>query len=448
MLPSRPRLERWNPDSLTFTAKSVRAGGVAVGDAVSRVHTNIGLMPETRAWTGQAHTAATEMFGRARGGTDAFSAYTDAIAATLEAGAGTVGAARTALLDKADAIDMTGQLHVSDQWVVMITGGQMTAEEAAALEKRAQAEQISVNELLSAVGAADDKTAADLTAAAKPFGFEPPDPTGLDNLIPGTARPGDEVPNPAATTGLMQQAILRDIDMAQTIRDTKVETDGDITTTTHTMQDGSRQVVTEDNEYQWDRGPTLRVTHYDKDGNFVSQTSTVTWKSDTTHAVRGATTTSTRLADGTLLESTEWPDGRATATVHTPDGRQADIPIEFFSNPPSVMAGGAASGFERYLEHGGSIPKLSAEALGDLRAGAKFAGPAVGVAEMLFNVAGAETAFERCVDMYAGAGSIGGGFAPLLVPGAGWATAGLLSIGGSQVGGAFGTFLGNQFCSR
>ncbi|WP_374158603.1 hypothetical protein ACEWX3_02475 [Mycobacterium sp. G7A2] len=70
------------------------------------------------------------------------------------------------------------------------------------------------------------------------------------------------------------------------------------------------------------------------------------------------------------------------------------------------------------------------------------------MAEMLFNVAGAQSAFERCVDTYSGVGSVAGGFAPLLVPGAGWITAGLISIGGSQVTSAFGTFLGNQFCSR
>jgi hypothetical protein len=441
-------LERWNPDSLKFTGQSVVDGGDDVDAAVTRISTNVETMPETRAWSGGAHTAATEMFGRAKGVTDAFSAYTDAIAAALEAGAGAIGTARTALLNKADEIDMTRQLHVSDQWVVLITGGQMTAEQAAALEKRAQAEQVTVNGLLSAVGAADDKTAAGLTAAAQPRGFEAPDPTGLDNLFPGIARPSDEVPNPAATTGLLQQAMLRDVEMAQIIRDTKVETDGDITTTTHTMQDGSKQVVTEDNEYQWDRGPTLTVTHYDKDGVFVSQTSTVTWKSDTTHAVRGATSTSTRLADGTLLESTEWPDGRATATVYTPDGQQADIPIEFFSNPPTAIAGGGLTGLQSYVEQGGSIPKINAGALDNLAVGAKFAGPAVGVAEMLFNVAGAETAFERCVDTYAGVGSITGGFAPLAVPGVGWLGAGAISVLGSQGGSAFGTFLGNQFCSR
>lgn len=409
---------------------------------------NIDTMPETRAWSGDAHTAANKMFGRAADAASDLAAYTKTVGAALRGGAGTVSEARTALLNRADEIDMTGQLHVSDQWVVLITGAAMTAEEAAALERRAQAEQITVNGLLLAVGAADDDTAAAVVAAAKPHGFEAPDPTGLDNLMPGLQRPGDEVPCPAAATGLMQQAMLRDIDMSQTVRDTAVEADGDITTTTHTMQDGSKQVVTDDNEYQWDRGPTLRVAHYDRDGNFLSQTSTVTWKDSTTYSLRGATTTSTRLADGTLMETHQWPNGRTEAKLYTPDGREGDIPIEIFSNPPTAIAGGALTGLERYVEQGGSIPRLSAEALEKVGTGAKFAGPAVGVAEMLLNVAGAQSAFERCVDTYTGAGSIAGGFAPLAFPGVGWIGAGFISAAGSQGVGALGTFLGNQFCTR
>ena len=448
MLPSRSRLERWNPDSLAFTGQSIEDSGRAVADAVTTMSSTIDTMPETRAWSGDAHTAATKMFGRAAEASNALAAYTKAVGAAFRNGAGTIGEARTALLNKADQIDMSGQLHVSDQWVVLITGAAMTAEQAAALERRAQSEQITVNTLLLAVGAADDDTAAAVTGAATSQGFQAPDPTGLDNLLPGTAKPSDDVPNPASATGLMQQAMLRDIDMSQTIRDTAVEVDGDVTTTTHTMQDGSKQVVTEDNEYQWDRGPTLRVTHYDRDGNFLSQTSTVTWKDSTSYSLRGATTTTTRLADGTLLESHQWPNGRAEAKVYTPDGREGDIPIEILSNPPTAIAGGALTGLERYVEQGGSVPRLSADALKNVGVGAKFAGPAVGVAEMLFNVAGAQSAFERCVDTYTGVGSVAGGFAPLLAPGAGWITAGLISMGGSQVVGAFGTFLGNQFCPR
>ncbi|MGV0837399.1 hypothetical protein [Mycolicibacterium thermoresistibile] len=177
MLPSRPRLERWNPDSLNFTGDSVTNSGRTVDDAVTTLSSNIRTRHDTRDWSGDAHGAATSMFERAADQTGAFSEYTTAIGVALREGAGTVGAARTALLNKADEIDMSGQLHVSDQWVVLITGAKLTAEQVAALERRAQAEQSRVNGLLSAVGAADDDTAAKVTAAAQPHGFEAPDPT-------------------------------------------------------------------------------------------------------------------------------------------------------------------------------------------------------------------------------------------------------------------------------
>jgi hypothetical protein len=64
VLPSRSRLERWNPDSLTFTGQAVRDGGTAIDNAVTKMTTNIKTMPDTKAWSGDAHTAATSMFER------------------------------------------------------------------------------------------------------------------------------------------------------------------------------------------------------------------------------------------------------------------------------------------------------------------------------------------------------------------------------------------------
>lgn len=207
MLPSRSRLERWNPDSLAFTGQAVEDSGRAVSDAVTMMSNNIDTMPETRAWSGDAHTAANKMFGRAADAASDLATYTKTVGAALRGGAGTVSEARTALLNRADEIDMTGQLHVSDQWVVLITGAAMTAEEAAALERRAQAEQITVNALLLAVGAADDDTAAAVVAAAKPHGFEAPKLNDQGSMLtPGTQQPVDDVPDPSNPVGFLQQA--------------------------------------------------------------------------------------------------------------------------------------------------------------------------------------------------------------------------------------------------
>ncbi|MCH9732967.1 MAG: hypothetical protein K0U78_00175, partial [Actinomycetia bacterium] len=221
-------MERWKPDSLTFTGKAITEAGAAVNNAVSRISTKIKTMPETRAWSGDGHSAATSMFERAEKQTNAFSEYTASVGAALTAGADTIGGARTALLNKADQLDMGGQLSVSDQWVVMIAGAQLTAQQAAALQTRAEAEQATVNALLMAVGAADDDTATSVMDTATLHGFEAPNPTDLASLLmPGIPKPDDDVPDPANPLGILQQAALREADMAQTIRDITVDTQYD-----------------------------------------------------------------------------------------------------------------------------------------------------------------------------------------------------------------------------
>lgn len=62
MLPTRSRLESWNPESLAYTGPAVKSGGESVDKAVRTLSRNIASMPETKAWSGEAHNAATAMF--------------------------------------------------------------------------------------------------------------------------------------------------------------------------------------------------------------------------------------------------------------------------------------------------------------------------------------------------------------------------------------------------
>ena len=456
MLPSRSRLERWNPDSLAFTGQSIQDSGRAVADAVTTMSDNIDTMPETRAWSGDAHTAATRMFGRAANAASALGAYTKAVGAALWDGAGTIAEARTALLNKADEIDMSGQLLVSDQWVVLISGAAMTAEQAAALERRAQAEQMTVNTLLLAVGAADDDTAAAVTGAATSNGFQEPDPTSLDSmLVPDPQRPGDDVPDPSNPVGFLQQAMLRDADMAQTTRDKTVETTFDpitgeevSTTTTLVMQDGSThaRTVNATSEFS-DRSPAITERYSDKDGNLISEASSVTFNEFGHHSLTNSKVTTVKLADGTVTTLIERPDGRRSATVTTPDGRHADVPLDLFNHPVLSTAGAGFSGLEAQAQHG--IPILTEEAAEHVRVGAKYGGPAIGIATALWDVAVAESGFEKCVAVAEGATSVASGTI------AGVATAGsapwlvvpavLVASGGGQL---LGNWVGNTFCPR
>ncbi|WP_074133172.1 hypothetical protein [Mycolicibacterium houstonense] len=404
-------------------------------------------MPETKSWSGDAHNAATAMFDRAKKQTDDFSKYTTAVGGALSSSAGQIGGARTALLNKAADVDASGQLHVSDQWVVLITGAQMTAEQAAALEKRAQSEQVAVNAMLLAVGAADDNAAAKVMSAAQPHGFEAPNPGSPGNiLLPGLPKPGDEVPNPSNPVGMMQQGILRDTDMSQTVRDTTVETKHDpatgelvSTTTTVYMQDGSKhvKVVNAQSSFR-DRGPATVETYYGKDGQVIAETSFVTFNDLAPEGYKNAKVTTTKFADQTAVTLIEHANGNVTGTIVTPNGGPTDVPLDFFNHPILTGAGGGLSALE----------KLST-ASDNIRAGAKYGGPALGIATALWDVAVADSSFKRCVAAVEGAtsvtaGTLGGIVASPSTP-LGAAAVSILAGAGGQ---ALGNWIGNTFCPR
>ena len=108
-------------------------------------------------------------------------------------------------------------------------------------------------------------------AAAKDFGFAlrgPNDPRSLDPTS-GPAGPADEVPNPMSLNGLIQQGVVRDNDMAQTVRESREwMTTGGQFWKTLLMMDGSRHEIYEWNEF----APCVEDTYYDKHGNEVSST--------------------------------------------------------------------------------------------------------------------------------------------------------------------------------
>jgi hypothetical protein len=453
VLPSRSRLEGWNPDSLTFTGPTVKTAGQHVEQAVDTVNNNLKVMPETKAWDGDAHDAASEMFDRAHKTTSAFSDYTTAIGNALNEGAGWIGDTRTALLNKADEVDR-GELHVSDSWVVLIDPAPMSAEKVAELMERVAVEQGIINGLLLAVGEADDGTAAKITAAAQPFGFVPPSPDGLPGMmIPGAQRPADDVPNPSDPLGLFQQATIRGEDMAITVRETKEEiVNDDEFRKTLTMQDGSKHVI-------WEFGgplvPKVTDTHYDANGNIIS--STTSW-TDPTNDVKH---TDIEWPDGTVFNATETPDGHRTAAFTLPDGRHGVLPPDnpFFTGAFPTTVGSALTGLETHLDRGGKLPMVSMDAAEKIKGGAKFGGPAVGILTTIYDMGAAQTPYDRCVAGFAGGFGVVGDF----VGGAGGAAAGTFAPPGAQpftvpaaaVGGALlfedwfstaGTKVGEAFC--
>ncbi|MEX7470077.1 hypothetical protein AB4Z39_10235, partial [Mycobacterium adipatum] len=241
------------------------------------------------------------------------------MATALERGSGSIGGARTSLLSHADQID-AGELQVTDMWVVVIKPARVSAEKAAALQAQAQTEQIEINRLLVAVGDADNATATAVQSAAEDFGFTFPEPSSFPGLDPssGAHRPADEVPNPMSLDGLIQQGVVRDHDMAQTVRESRewITEDGQVRKTL-TMMDGSRHEIFEWNDY----APCVENTYYDKHGNKVS----TTFSQDKTN-YDGTKYTSITFADGTEVTMTQTPDGTTTGGVIAADGRQGVLP--------------------------------------------------------------------------------------------------------------------------
>ncbi len=406
MLPSRPRLISWNPESLLAGANSIADAGESIYRNVRQLDDGIGRMDEGRTWRGAAHDAVKDIFGRAVARSSRFLDYTTAVAKALSDGSASIGTARTNLLREADAIDKS-ELRVSDNWVVFIRPAGMTAEHLADLQKQAVAAQGEINELLHAVGEADEDTTRNLLLARSGPGAEfkvarmgPPSP------LPPV--PGDEAPDPGTDAGRQLQNMVRDEDLSTSVRATTETTDertGNHIKTVY-MLDGSKQVITTEggwppSEHVLPEG-SIEVQQYDKNGDYVSDTLT-------TESEDGTQTTNVWWSDGTSVVMTRTPDGRCSGAVTTPDGRHGVLPDGFFTEPIPDVVGSGLTALEK--QSGQGIPGLSARTLDNIEAGAKFGGPALGVVTALYDISTAETKHDACVAAWKGSAGIVGGIA-------------------------------------
>lgn len=444
MLPSRARLQSWNPESLALAADAIRSAGTSIYQGVRELDDEIDRMPEAQGWSGMAHRAAADMFRRATDRSSAFKDYAETVAGALSYGATTIGRARTDALAKAAEID-SGPLNVSDQWVVMIDPAGMSAERAAELERRAKAAQAQLNPLIVAVDEADATTSMRVVTAISG--------EGINSDIAGDVSPGafpmpiDDLPSPAEKDGRTFQEVARAQDMATTVRDiTDTEDRDGNRVTTYTMMDGSTQVATEyidqglPSQQVYPPG-TTRVLHSDKNGNWISETMTSPLED-------GGIKTNVSWADGTTITMTETADGVRTGSCITADGRESVLPDEFFTDPLPTLAGGALSGLETRAGQG--IPALTSAELDKVKLGAKWGGPAIGLATMAYNMVSADTLRDACVAGVSGTFGTVGSIATAGVGGAAFGPVGAFvgSLGGSWAFGYVGSVVGEVLCPK
>lgn len=259
-----------------------------------------------------------------------------------------------------------------------------------------------------AVGDADDATANAVVAAGGEFGFaEAGPPTDLGSMmVPVAQRPGDQVPNPRDPVGVVAQETIRNGDMMIAIREV-VESEnsyGEEVTTVY-LQDGSRQVITRRDPFDWpSKQNFITVEQFDKDGNEVSEASS--WHDP----VNDCDYTTVAWPDGSNWVMSMDPTGYRTAGFTTADGRHSAVPVELIDNI-SLVSGAGLSGLEKHVVNGGSLPMITASSVDDIGKAAKFGGPALGIATTVFDMAMADTGRDACVALVAGAAGGGGGWA-------------------------------------
>lgn len=95
MLPSRERLQGWDPASLGTAGTTITSAGRDVAGAVTRVDNACQTSPEMNGWAGGAHDAAVAMFGRATTAAAQLSDNSTSVGSAIGSGTGPIGDARS-----------------------------------------------------------------------------------------------------------------------------------------------------------------------------------------------------------------------------------------------------------------------------------------------------------------------------------------------------------------
>lgn len=98
---------------MSAAAGALSKAGASIYPAVRDLDDGVDRMAAAKSWRGASHKSAAAMLTRATAEASTFKHYTEAIAQALSDGAGTIGTARTALLNHADEVER-GELSVND----------------------------------------------------------------------------------------------------------------------------------------------------------------------------------------------------------------------------------------------------------------------------------------------------------------------------------------------
>ncbi|NKY60527.1 hypothetical protein [Nocardia flavorosea] len=356
-----------------------------------------------------------------------------------------------------------GPLFVDDKWVVLIKPEQTNAERIKVLRTAQTAFQEQLNPLITELGKADSDAVGKLQLINYRYSdvrFDPTDP----NLHP---RPDDGVPDPQYEGGRQAQEMIQQQDAALTVAYVTEEDKDGSHVKTITMQDGSKQVATTTASYQPPPGTDPRKFEiqslHPRPGDSVQTVDTYDAAGNRTSTVRTIKNSRDEVvqtdfsAPGQMYLQLK-PDGTggAMALMAGPDGQFIDVPKDspFFTHPSITTVGGAITGLEtatggKGLD--GMRMVLDEDQLAKVSAGAKYAGPGLGIATTLWDMAAAETARDACVAGVSGTVGTVGSVAVGTAFGMGGGPVGTVSsvvgsMAGAWVFGSLGSRLGEAVC--
>lgn len=448
MIPSRSRLAQWNFDGLSNQARDVQLRGDAIEESGTRIDARCRNLPDLRAWTGPAQSAAEGAFGRAKVKSVVVGDMATDLSNALESSFWELWSAKKKLTGMAAEIE-AGSFLIHDKWVVTLRPGPMTRTESARLlSKRAELQGL-LNPLVGAVGDADESSAQAIAAAAQKRGYEPAKASVQDilrNALSGVPKPVDDAPDPRIPLGVLMQQSIADADAALTVasKSYALNADGDPVTTV-VMQDGSSKVLTQRTTVYGERH--LEQQEFDPSGKLVSTTFMQPWGDD-------GTRTMIRYADGSYVTIIDHADDTRTGSVSLPNGQQRELDSEFFSHPALTVVGGLIAETQSHADKTlkNSLTTLTKNSFENVHAGAKMGGTALAVGVALYDVATADSGQERCQASIAGVASVVGGLAGgavgAAVPVGGIGLAGFGATVGSWTFGWLGSEIGEVVCSR
>ncbi|MAU84187.1 hypothetical protein VX037_07465 [Gordonia sp. Z-3] len=396
MIPSRPVFQTWKVDQLVACGDDLETKAADLDDLGSGLGHRIRAMGPAGGpsghWTGLAYEAAVDGVERGEGSARAVSNIATSSVVGIEKYGPALAHSARVISDLVRTIE-SGDLFVTDDWVVLVREKLMSPAMAKLMVLAATGFQDQLNPNLMDLGHADYDLGNYIRRQIQLADPDLPD-------LPGDAHAPKDFTTDAysddsraedPTLGRENQRKRLAEHMLGTVVDKETVAKDGTTVTTLRMLDGSRQVYTD--AHHGGSGDTFDL--YNEKGMLISSRVT---NSD------GSTTTTLMREGKSPVVVTETRGRQATAEV---DGVRVQVPNS--DQVAQALAGGGLAALEPHVSDG--LPYLSAAQAEKLQVGAKAAGPALNILGTAVAVVDAKSGYDRCVAGTTGAVTLTGDLA-------------------------------------